>query len=344
MKKIAFLLCSNTVGGHEFQALELVKSTMNYCDVTLFLNIPNHKKLIENTSVKYVSCITPFFKNGNFILQFFHIINKGRSIRNLVKDFDEVVICAGTSEAGICAGYSLFNKKTHLYVPLFVDRKILWGKIGILYNLLLPIFIMPYNDIITINRIQSLFFSKLKKCYIIPNKIETGIMKNKTQVENRKLYVIGRLESQKNILQLIKWLDNPTNPFYDFEVVGSGSEYTKIYEISKNLKNIRVTLKEWLNKEEQEEEFSTNDVLVTNSLYEGEPLIIREANNRGSVVIARDIIGHRGCTYKQNRFTNQKELLDLLNQAFNQKLKRYSNQPANEIKEIREQKIKEVFI
>lgn len=343
MKKIAFLLCSDTVGGHEFQAIEFFKSAANYFDVTLFLNIPMHEKLIENGSFKTKFCKEPFFHNGNFLMQFLFSVKKRKMIRKMVNGYDDVVICSGTAEAGICLGYALFGKRIYLYVPMFVDRKVLWGKIGFFYNLLLPFFILPYKAVITINRIQAYFFSPFKKTYILPNKITKRIDIHLDK-GFKKLYFIGRLEKSKNVLELIKWLDHPQNPYSKFEIIGNGSQMPLILKAQRNTKYITIVVKGWLSKEEQESELSSDDVLVTNSLYEGEPLIIREANDRGSVVIARNIIGHRACTYKDNRFKSQNELLRLLNLAYKDKLRTYKNQSINEIERRREEIIEYLFV
>lgn len=346
MKKVAFFLCSNTIGGHEYQSVEILLTAQHYCVPTLFLNIPQHIDLIKDKNIKYIQPSSPFFKRGNFVLQLFYAIKDGAKIRELASEYDQVVICAGTVEAGICCGYALRKKIIYQYVPMFVDRKQLWGSIGSIYNNLLKIFIAPYKGIITINRIQGRVFSKFKRVFIIPNKIgETNISSLRYgKNSNKRLYFVGRLESQKRLVELIKWLDHPDNKFSEFVIVGDGGEKSRIISEIENVKHIKVDLRGWLSREEQDNEFSSDDVFIINSAYEGEPLVIREANNRGSFVIARDIIGHRGSTNKQNRYNDQESLLNLLFLAYNGKLKKYSNLSINEIEIIRENVIKQIFI
>lgn len=347
MKKVAFLLCSDTVGGHEYQSIELLLSFRTYCYPTLFLNVPQQKKIILHKNIDYIQCITPFFVKGNFFRQLFLSVKKRKYLNKLLVDFDDIVVCAGSVEAGICAGYALKKKNLFLYVPVYVDRIQIWGRLGFLYNMLLGIFIYPYRQIITINEQQSRPFLRYKKdVIIVPNRIKERLVSIDKMGgnEKRRLYFVGRLEKPKRLIELIKWLDVCENRFKEFIIIGEGTEAKRIDKLRNKLKYIKIILTGWLNNDEQEQLLSSNDILITNSAYEGEPLIIREANQRGSIVIARDILGHRGCTHKENRFRNKRELLSLLELAYDNKLEVFVNPSANEIEVMRRKAIERLFM
>lgn len=348
MKKVAFLLCSETIGGHEYQAIEIVKTARLYCNPTVILNIPQHKELVDGKEIQYILSHFRFFRSGNFIYQYiFGIINRKR-IRNLVIDFDQIVVCAGSIEAGISCGLSLGKLNTYLYVPMFVNRKELWGIIGEVYNQLFYTFLYPYKNIITINQVQRDIFSKYASITIVPNIISKrrfphcNIKLGTNQTEKR-LYFIGRLDKQKRVRELIKWLDSSQVKFHTFLIIGEGEERNRLEKECKKLKHIQVFFCGWLSPMEQECLLTSNDVFIINSSYEGDPMAIREANDRGSQVIARDILGHKESTYAQNRYRTKQELLHLLDLAYINKLKIFINPDVNEIKTMREKAIKQLF-
>lgn len=343
--KVAIILSSKTFGGHEFQSIELFKEVCKYFDATLFVNYSLDVSLFKDEHLHYVKPELPLFESGNFLCQFYYSVKYGKKIRELFNEYTHIIVCAGTAEAGISLGYILKNKKPFLYVPMYIDRIILWGKIGYLYNLLTGIFVYPYKKIITINRIQGKLFSKYKPIVVVPNRIfdEQGLIQTKSST-NRRLYFVGRIEVIKGLSVLINWLDTPQNPFKEFVIVGDGSEKAFLEKYVTQLKYLRVTFKGWLSYSEQEKEFSSRDIYITNSSFEGEPLAIREANRRGSIVIARDIVGHKGCTHRKNRFRNKQELLHCLSLANTNELKVFKNQSMQEIDALREKTIRQLFL
>lgn len=343
-KKVAFLICSDTIGGHEYQSIELVKSAKKYCIPTIIFNSTSQLSLLNGENINYLVAERPFFRGGNFLLQFLFGIANFFRIRGILKEYSQIVVCAGTIEAGISTGLALMGGNIILYVPAFVDRTWLWGNVGHLYNFISRGFIIFYKSLITINRFQALAFLKLKKVYIFPNIIRIEKSTSVVNTCNRKIYFVGRLEKGKRILELIKWLDHPNNPFTEFLIIGDGSEKKNIESMIPDLKCLKVKLNGWVNKFDQELLLSEHDVLVFNSLYEGDPLVIREANERGSLVVVRNILGIRGCTNKKNRFNNQSELLTILNLAYSRKLRLYKNQSPLEIDKIRDNVAKEIFV
>lgn len=254
------------------------------------------------------------------------------------------IVCAGTLEAGISSGLALWGGNTLLYVPTFVDRTWIFGTAGYLYNLLSKLFMVFYRSIITINRFQALFFSSVKKVIIVPNKIHISRYVKTGVSKNRRLYFIGRLEKAKRVTELVRWLDFNENPFKELIIIGDGSERENILALSNSLKRLKLQVYGWKNKEEQEHILASNDVMVFNSLYEGDPLAIREANERGSIVIARSILGIRGCTLKENRFNTEQQLHELVMLAYNDKLNVCKNTLPEVIDRIRENASRKIFI
>jgi hypothetical protein len=344
MNKVAFLICSDTIGGHEFQSIELVKSAKKYCLPTIIFNNKSQMDLFEDKSINYVLAGKPFFKSGNFVMQFLYGVLNFFKMRYLLKQYDKIIVCAGTLEAGISSGVALWGGDISLYVPTFVDRTWLWGKIGFIYNLISRSFTIFFRSIITINRFQALAFSRHKKVIILPNKINISKIDNFNPRNERKLYFIGRLGKAKRILEMIAWLDHPGNPFKELIIIGDGPERENVLALSKTLKHVNISLHGWLNRHEQENLLIPADVLVFNSQYEGDPLVIREANERGSIVISRNILGIRGCTNKENRFNNQQELLKLLTLAFSNKLRKHENQSHQKIDTLRNNAARKIFV
>jgi glycosyltransferase involved in cell wall biosynthesis len=344
MKKVVFLLCSDVVGGHEFQAVELALTAKKYCDSSVFLNSPQHIMLIKDKDIRYYAPKSRFFKTGNFIYQFYFGLKNYIRIRRMLQGYEKIIICAGTIEAGISSGIALWGKNIYLYVPIYIDRAWLWGSIGNIYNCLSPLFVIFYKGIITINWIQGSFFCRMKKTFVVPNIIENRAKTQTPQVKNRRLYYTGRLEKDKRVDGLITWLDNERNPFKELIVIGDGSQKDLLIQKSLKCKYLKVAFYGWLNRTQQENILFQDDILVFNSLYEGEPLVIREANSRKSLVITRNIMGIRGCTYPANRFNTQEELLNLLELAYLGKLRVYENQTEYQINKIRDHVAKQIFV
>ena len=341
MKKFAVILYTTIVGGHEFQALELIKDLSKYNSVDIYID---YRLELEKLNIEYDKSKIHYlnlFKKGNFLLQYIHSF-KLRKLSLEFSRYDEIVISGGSIESTIALGYALKNLSPSAYVPMFIDRQKLWNsKIGILYNLLHYLFCKPLKEIITINHIQSRLFSKYKKAIVLQNRINnqqpiSNIHDTKAENLNaeNKLYFVGRIERSKGILELVEMLDSQLNPFKDFIIIGDGSLMNKLKVKVNSLQHIR----------EQSHLLSSNYVLVSNSYLEGEPLAIREANQRKSIVIASDIDGHRGCVTRQNRFKNKEQLLELLNLAYQNKLQISTNYSINEIENSRKRTIEKLSI
>jgi hypothetical protein len=87
----------------------------------------------------------------------------------------------------------------------------------------------------------------------------------------------------------------------------------------------------WKSTAEQDALIDGNDVLLLNSLIEGEPLVIREAHKRGILVVARNITGVRGLTLKLGRFESRESLRAALKASSLGMLRRRVDKGSNEI-------------
>lgn len=348
MKKTLFFVSGNVVGGHEFQCKELIKLAGKYSKVTVvFNNIEQYNAFQLDESIFSVR-ISSFFNGWKVPLELLWSLINFFKYFNLIRKHDQVVVSAGTIEAS--AGMFLISlfKRSLLYIPMFVDRVVLWdSKFAVIYNYFLYLFILPFSKIITITDAQALYFKKIKCTVVLPNRIVKKLC-DETAYGVKKdlntLYFVGRLDDQqKRLAELISWLDTTKNPYKSFYIVGDGPDSKLIRTSAEKTAYIQVNFLGWLDRNEQDHLFGEQDVLILNSSYEGDPLVVREANERGSVVIARDIVGIRGCTHLENRYSNKDELLDLLNKTSEGKLNLFDNLSLFETDKIRDNVAKKIF-
>lgn len=311
LKRIAVLACTNVIGGHEFQAVALSGSLAEHVSVTVFVNRLEHAKLFEDVGLDVRLAVGILLRPGRLPWQGLDGWRRRNAIRSLVAEFDYVIVSAGTVEAGVAAGVALRGyKPTMMYLPFFYDRVIVWGWKGHLYNCLLGIACKLFDRIITINRIQARVIKNFSgvPTLVVVNRIRQ--VQLTTEQGPARLVFVGRLDHQKRIDELMRWLDTSSNLVKDLLIIGEGPLRPKLEELAQNLIHLNCTFFGWTSPEEQDRLIRTSDILVLNSLIEGEPLVIREARARGMHIVARDIPGTRGITSRQERFCSQPELLD----------------------------------
>lgn len=325
-ERVAFIICSNVIGGHEFQSRALIDDFAKFSEVTVFLNSGIQEKIFAGSTSEINIKPGLFFQKGWIGKQVLRSLAVAWEIRKTLSGFDRVVVCAGAVEAGICTSIALCGKKNIiLYLPFFYDRTKIWGKFGHVYNLVLSQFGHFYDQVITINRIQAKVIKSFlgKPTTIVPNLI-SEVPKAKKMMQGRILF-IGRLDRQKCVPELLDLLDFEGNPYREIIIIGDGPEYNAVAKKGTETKNLKVTMVGWKSTREQNDIIDGNDVLLLNSVIEGEPMVIREANARGVHVIARDIVGVRGVTRKKNRFSSQADLKRLLLNAWAGNLRIYFN-------------------
>lgn len=307
-RRIALFVCTNVVGGHEYQAAELTKSLANDLNISVHLNSMKHAKLFEGFKITVHD--GALLRNGSLLWQILYGLKLRAKLKNLSENYDCVIISAGAIEASIATGIAFYGRvPTALYVPFFYDRVPEWGGVGALYNLILSRFMMLFDHVITINRVQEFIIKRhvALPTSVIPNKIRSVRVVNHPL--SPRLVFIGRLAKQKRIEELLYWLDSRDNPIVEMLIVGDGEEHEHLAKVAHRLKYLKCEFLGWLNDESQDQLLGPGDILLLNSLLEGEPLVVREARLRRMYVLVRDISGVRGITRHNERFTSQDELI-----------------------------------
>jgi len=128
-----------------------------------------------------------------------------------------------------------------------------------------------------------------KKILLRPNWIIPSNIKPLELRESSKLITIGRLDKQKNYLELIKQF--PHNSELELLIVGDGNQKEILKrEIIKN--KYRVTVKSKLDNDKLIHELNNYKYYISTSLYEGNPKTLLEAMSCGCIVIASNIKNH----------------------------------------------------
>lgn len=312
--RIALAICSRVIGGHEFQASAMAKDLSLHADVTIFLNKSDQHSLFDYEGINVVLLQDQLLRSGVLPLQFMFGWQRRQVLRRRFCDFDQVIVCAGAVEAAVSVGLSLRGAvPISLYLPFFFDRKPVWGKLlGCAYNTVLGLACKLFDRIITINRIQRYVIVRLTglRTVVVPNSVRR-VAAPSAERPGRMVF-IGRLDRQKRVEELLRWIDFEENPFREILIVGDGPLRESIDVVTKKMKYVRADLQGWLSPQSQDALLSRHDVLLLNSLLEGEPLVIREAAKRGMRVVCRSIVGVRGITRATQRYTTCAELQSIL--------------------------------
>jgi hypothetical protein len=322
-KNVLFIVNSILIGGHESQAKWIIIDLLKN-NIKVVVLCPD-KKVCEffmniGVDVYYV----PFNIKGKLWKQ---LLIK-RKIKNFLLPFvsnqQEIIVSGGSIEAIINPILTIrsLNYSAHIvsYVPMYIDRSITHGWLGHLYNYSLDAIARITDEFLTINRIQATI---IKRRTGIPTKyVQNRIrpLKMPKQSFGPRLVYIGRLDDkQKNITELIKLLDHRDNPFTQFLIIGDGPDYKLVMDAIYRVKYISIHYKGWLISEQVDESIGTDDVLILNSRWEGEPLVVKEFLGKGLICVSREIAGVRGVIDRKYRFKTQLELLGILKNLFYRK-------------------------
>lgn len=322
---LLILVPSSIIGGHEFQSVEFINQIYKHEKSEIsntFIECGN-KKVLNEIEFSDVNKDYFEFPQGSLFSLFSQSRFLKKHLEGIVrnKKIHKVMICGGTIESIIFYSYLIksINKniKTIGYVPMVVDKKILRPLIGVLQNIILRLACANVDTVITINRIQAYLIKEFynKKSLILPNVVDKLPLVNEDR--GKRLVYCGRLDNiQKNIINLINLLDRHDNPFKDFIIIGGGPEEQLIRSMCSEAKYINIKMLGWLDTKTLHSHLGCNDVLIMNSRWEGEPLVVREFSSCGLPVIARDIPGFRGVTFKKYRYQSQADLIKILNDNF----------------------------
>lgn len=308
--QVVLLVCSRVIGGHEFQAAALARDLAAQVSLTVVVNSSQQLALFADSGASVRLAEDGLLRPGPLPVQGLDGLRRRAALRALVAGADEVIVSAGAVEAGVAAGVALRGQvPLSLYLPFFYDRRPVWGRWrGGLYNSALAACCRLFARIITINRIQARVIHGLTgvPTLVVPNAIRP--VAAPTACGPGRLVFIGRLDQQKRVEELLRWLDFQDNPFREVLVIGDGPLRDTVLTTARGLQHVRAELLGWLDAPRQDALLTRDDILLLNSLLEGEPLVIREAQRRGMRVLARNITGVRGLTRRAERFDDARQL------------------------------------
>ena len=126
---------------------------------------------------------------------------------------------------------------------------------------------------------------------IIPNYVRTDLFhsKRKSNLSNRKICFVGRLDEQKNIFALLKAIKGLD---VELMIVGRGPLEKKLHEEVK-LNKLPVCFLGNVPHQQLYEVLNSAQLFVLPSYYEGHPKALLEAMSSGMPVIATDVSGVR---------------------------------------------------
>lgn len=315
MTHLAIVTTSDVIGGHEMQLVHLARALSREQGVTLIVTSADARTFFaeQGLPVRFAS----FSKPGKIWRQWSAARSLATVLRPLITDADAILVSGGTVEACVAPARAVKLLRPRCpvtaYIPMYVDRALVFGKVGIAYNHLSRLFLDAIDAFITINRIQAHLIARhyRRPTHVIPNVI-TPVARPDADHGPRLIYV-GRLDDQqKNVSGAIALLDHPDNPFGTLHVFGDGPDRALVEAHAANARHITVHCHGWIARDCLPAVLGRGDVLVMNSRWEGEPMIVRELAAAGIPAVAPDIPGFRGLLQRRSRFNDQQSLLTLL--------------------------------
>lgn len=170
--------------------------------------------------------------------------------------------------------FAIKDKKSKFKIILYYFLTLLALKCSNMY------FVTSKKDIENIkNRFK---FFKIKNIYHRPNWV--NITDSKKKITERKkdtLLAVGRLETQKNYINL---LSNISNSDLEIDIFGTGSLKEKVKNFA-NKNNLKVNLNENINHSKLMDLYEDYMFFVMYSNYEGHPKTLIEAMSKGCIPI-----------------------------------------------------------
>ena len=126
------------------------------------------------------------------------------------------------------------------------------------------------------------------KIQIIPNYIDIDLFKPLSiPKEKNRIIFIGRLEKEKNLINLLKGLRGLDVKLI---IIGNGSLRTELEEIAKK-EGIDVVFKGNIPQSAIPEELNKSEIFILPSLHEGNPKVLLEAMSSGLACIGTNVMG-----------------------------------------------------
>jgi glycosyltransferase involved in cell wall biosynthesis len=125
------------------------------------------------------------------------------------------------------------------------------------------------------------------ECYFIPNFI-SDIPQVKSKLNNNNIISVGRLSKEKGYLDLIKVISTINSKYKDIhvDIVGDGSESSKIIQEIKNERIVNISLHGYQNKDYINNLYLNSSLYLMTSYTESFGLVLLEAMSYGLPCIA----------------------------------------------------------
>lgn len=317
MEKVRFFIASPIIGGHELQSLGLIKEIVG-ANSDYEIIVPNSKFYqfyYENNFPSEVIKINPrVFQKGIFIIQFLRFFLERRHFKTYTFGTNaKNYIVAGSIESSIKLGlvFNYLKSNACLYIPSINLRNTSWyGKI---YQQMVFPSLKSYSEIITISnyqkRILKLWFSGpiqiRKNTYFVYAQPQRNLKK--------RIVMIGRVDQNKQVIEMIKELYLKSNVRINGLIIGDGPLLNKLkLLVSQNKLPVEVVGR--VDKRNIPSILSKNDIILLNSLYEGEPSVILEARLMNLRVLVKKIPSVINITDSKEQFENYSELINKISQ------------------------------
>lgn len=315
MKHLAIVVTSELIGGHEMQLVHFARAMGAERAVTIIATSPVAERFFAERG--FDVRLASFSVTGKIWRQWHAARRLAAVLQPLVADRDAFLVSGGTIEACVAPARALKllrpDEPVTAYLPMFVDRSVQFGMVGSAYNCASRLFTGAIDRFVTINRIQARLIAHRyrRPVRVVRNSITP--FAPPMADHGARLIFVGRLDDgQKNVSGAIRWLDHPDNPFRALHIFGDGPDRAAIEIQAQATKHLAVTLHGWASHDRLARELGRQDVLVMNSRWEGEPMIVRELAAAGIPSVGTDIPGFRGLLPRSRRFTDQRGLLDIL--------------------------------
>lgn len=318
--RIVIIVSGSVVGGHEMQLAQILHDLSDiYPSVSLICSSREIADFFDKLG--FSAIFRPFFVKGKIWRQWMEAPRIAVQLKNLIGIGDDILVSGGSIEA--CVGPARAVKIIYpgsaiaAYIPMYIDRSKQIRIIGTVYNFLVDRIGHIVDRYLTINRIQALKIAHAfrRPTFYVPNVISRGEFPKRTF--GKRLIYIGRLDDhQKALVEMLGFLDSEANPYDSILIIGDGPDRDRLQAEANGLSRLKVEFAGWKTKSEMDEMLGADDCLILNSRWEGEPLVVREFAARGLPCVARGIDGVRGVVPRKNRYSNQQEMMQVLNRVF----------------------------
>lgn len=312
---VTVIVSAGTVGGHEIQLVELLKGWQSSRNLTVIVLTEAVYKLFCDSFDTVV--LVEYSKIGKIWSQWLSAPQLASALRPHLPPGDEIVVSGGSIEACVSPARAIKllrpDAMVTAYLPMYIDRSQHNRWVGGLYNILSKAFVGAIDRFITINRVQALLIGRHygKPVSVIRNRINP-FHRPATDHGARLIYV-GRLDDQqKGVSELVGLLDDPANPFAELHIFGDGPDRAATEQAIARCTTLSVTMHGWMGHDDIQARLGARDLLVMNSRWEGEPMIVRELKAAGIDAVVTEIPGFRGILPRTRRYSTKAELLAIL--------------------------------